>query len=188
MKWLVWNDIKYCLKYISLYFIMVIFGFIQDITNLIYYVQGLIYFYCIVLSLHSSLVNNIVYFYTLFPKKRYFLILQKNITILILDLLFNLTYHIFLPNSDVYIIDNIMSYWLIGSIISFYFFQFKISYANSLLQLTLYGIAILAYIFNEFTSKISFNWAIVLMFGVIINLLNIILYRNKNFVTNYYKY
>lgn len=95
MKWLVWNDIKYCLKYISLYFIMVIFGFIQDITNLIYYVQGLIYFYCIVLSLHSSLVNNIAYFYTLFPKKRYFLILQKNITILILDLLFNLTYHIF---------------------------------------------------------------------------------------------
>lgn len=188
MKWLVWNDIRYCLKYIFLYFILAIFCFIQDIANLLYYVQGLIYFYCIVLSLHSSLVNNIACFYTLFPKKRYFLILQKNITILILDLLFNLTYYILLPTSGTYIIDNIMSYWLVGSIISFYFFQFKISYANSFLQLTLYGIVILAYIFNEFTSKINFNLVIVLICGVIINLINIILYRNKNFVTNYYKY
>lgn len=100
----------------------------------------------------------------------------------------HLTYYILLPNSGTYIIDNIMSYWLVGSIISFYFFQFKISFANSFLQLTLYGIVILAYIFNEFTSKINFNLVIVLICGVIINLINIILYRNKNFVTNYYKY
>lgn len=188
MRCLIWNDIKGCSKYIILYYVIAALIVCQNLENILYFIQSTIYFYCIVLVLYSSLINNIAYFYTLFPRKRYFLILEKNITIFILDLLFNITYNIVVQSSGITFWNSVMSYWVIGSLVTLYFFQFRISYANSILQLTFYAILIISYIFFKDVTINEMGTVVCLLIAITINLINIILYNKKDFYINRYKH
>lgn len=188
MRCLIWNDIKSCLKYIFLYYVIVTLMVFQNLQGILYFIQSSIYFYCITLVLYSSLINNIAYFYSLLPKKRYFLILEKNVVILIFDLLFNITYIILTQRSGISFWDSVISYWLIGSIVTLYFFQFKISYANSILQLTFYSILIVSYIFFKNVTLNKINPILYIACIGAINLINIIVYNKKDFNPNVYKH
>lgn len=149
-------------------------------------IQGLVFFYCIIIILYSDLTNNISYFYTLFPQKRYFLIIQKNITILIIDLIL-MVIGCLKSGLCYYCIQLVFLYWLIGSIILFFFFQFRVAFASSILQLFIYIIFLIWYVASKYVIIEKFNVILILLGIILINFFNVYLYKSKNFAISIYK-
>lgn len=185
MGWLFANDFRLSAKYIVIYIALILMSTMLRLDFPISLIQGLVFFYCVVIVLHSDLENNISYFYTLFPQKRYFLIIQKNITILISDLLINAISCFKFGVSD-NIITTLLLYWLMGSLFIFFFFQFKVAFASSILQIFVYTIYLMLYFVRKFVSTFEVNIILILIAIIIVNLLNIYLYKSKNFTVGVY--
>lgn len=184
MKWLFLNDIKLSVKGFLLYYVLLIFSYITKYKLPIHLLQGLVYFYCTLNILYSDFSNHTACFYTLFPKKRYFLIIQKNITILIFIIILNMSSFLLFSDTINYFINSVCLYWLMGSILLLFFFHFKIAYASSLMQIAIYCLYFIMYSMNKYFKQFELNNILILTIVLILNTLNIILYRSKNFMTN----
>lgn len=84
MKWFILNDINIEKNSALFYLILVAGGRILKINISIDFLNIVFCFYSIIIILYSEFENNSACFYTLFPRKRCFLIYQKNMTFLIL--------------------------------------------------------------------------------------------------------
>lgn len=195
MRWFIINDLNVIKKELFLYFGAVFLCYFLKLDIPIALMRGMAYFYSIVIILHSDLINNTAYFYTLFPKKRYFLIIQKNITVMLLSLLFHIVDFRITSYSIEQFIVSFLCYWLMGSMLLLYFFQCNVSYASSILQLTGVGVCLFLYWIREYIGnikniiKLNIIWNIVIVFVLIllINIFNIKKYTRKEFIFSCYK-
>ena len=138
MKWFILNDINIEKNSALFYLILVAGGRILKINISIDFLNIVFYFYSIIIILYSEFENNSACFYTLFPRKRCFLIYQKNMTFLILAFFFNIINRVFSSKTFQEIVQMELIYWVIGSLLLLFFCHFKIAYTESILQMFIY--------------------------------------------------
>lgn len=182
MKWLIINDINMERKGIFFYLILMIGQKVLNVNLPIYFLNGIFCFYSIVIILYNDLSSNSSYYYTMFPRKRYFIIYQKNVTIVILCLFYSITRGIINSDSIQKIILMIVIYWSIGSLMLLFFCQFKVAYGVSTMQIIMYIIYAVFFWGANFLQKINITVFAILI--ILINTINIYFYQNKDFTSS----
>lgn len=185
MKWLILNDINIEKNSAFFYLILVAGERILKIDLSIDFLNIVFYFYSIIIILYNDFGNNSVYFYTLLPRKRYFLICQKNMTFLIIASFFNIINGVFSFKTFQEIIEMELRCLVIGSLLLLLFCHFRVAYTESILQMITYILYAVLFVGLDYIRQIEINNIMFIFIFAVINMVNIILYRKKDFYAFY---
>lgn len=71
-------------------------------------------------------------------------------------------------------------YWVIGSLLLLFFCHFKIAYTESILQMFIYIFYAVLFVWLDYITQIETNNILFILIIVVINMVNINLYRKKD--------
>lgn len=148
----------------------------QYLSDFLYSINRIILYSNMILVLYSDFQAGTVFFYTLFPRKRNYMIMEKNVVILLFSVLTVFLELRFGEESIGWIMYRVLVWWTIGSVLIFFFFLFNLSYSLSFFRMLsiifiyiiqfcvkedqsgkteyMFFLLILIFIFNGMTSKI----------------------------------
>lgn len=167
MFWLILSDIKIVKKNLEIFLALIVLGLFVHIDFPLEVFTDIIFFSCIICILDNNILNNMLYWYLAFPRKRYFFIIQKNITIVVINIFMN--FIMLMSGNNFNILYKILFWEMMSSIFLMIWIKYDMLYTSSITQLFFW----IVYIFGKLIEKdieIQINALFML---VIIGILNL---------------
>lgn len=167
MFWLILSDIKIVKKNLEIFLALIVLSLFVHIDFPLEVFTDIIFFSCIICILDNNILNNMLYWYLAFPRKRYFFIIQKNITIVVINIFMN--FIMLMSGNNFNVLYKILFWEMISSILLMIWIKYDVIYTSSIMQL-FFGIL---YIFAKSIEKnigIQLNAFFLLVIIVVLNL------------------
>lgn len=179
MKWLIINDLEIARSNL-------LFFFAANVINLICgwgmesFIAGYLYVYSCLMILYNDFQNKSFFFYSMFPRLRVYMILQKNISFMILTLFYTLLSFSIRRDGGNVELNSILVYLIIGNLLLLFFFFCSIAYAFTIVQLIGTFIIAVGYCILKIVPDNSQNSILELMILVLLISGNTLCYSRKD--------